>query len=64
MVVKYVGTRKNEYKLDEFRFRREIGRNSTTNRVANGLNKLSEHVGPAKTFESFKEDESSDEDGK
>ena len=47
-------TRSNGFKLDKFRFRREIGRNWFTNRVVDEWNKLSNFVVSAGTLESFK----------
>ncbi|KAG7166732.1 RNA-directed DNA polymerase from mobile element jockey-like 30 [Homarus americanus] len=47
-------TRSNGFKLDKFRFRREIGRNWFTNRVVDEWNKLSNFVVSAGTLKSFK----------
>ncbi len=47
-------TRSNGYKLDKFRFRKEIGKNFFTNRVVGEWNKLPANVVDANTIESFK----------
>ena len=47
-------TRSNGFKLDKFRFGREIGRNWFTNRVVDEWNKLSNFVVSAGTLEIFK----------
>ena len=47
-------TRSNGFKLDKFRFRKEIGRNWFTNRVVDEWNGLTAHVINANTIESFK----------
>ena len=47
-------TRSNGYKLDKFRFRKEIGRNWFTNRVVDEWNGLSEHVVGADSISCFK----------
>ena len=59
-------TRSNGYKLDKFRFNREIGRNWFTNRVVDEWNGLSGHVVGAESISSFKRrlDKFMDEDGR
>ena len=47
-------TRTHGYKLDKFRFRKEIGKNWFTNRVVDEWNKLSVNVVNAETIDSFK----------
>ena len=47
-------TRGNGYKLDKFRFRKDIGKNWFTNRVVDQWNKLSKYVVDANSIESFK----------
>ena len=42
------------FKLDQFRFRKEIGKNWFTNRVVDEWNKLSVYVVNAETIDSFK----------
>ena len=59
-------TRSHGFKLDKFRFRKEIGRRWFSNRVVNDWNRLSSHVVEANTIESFKRrlDSFMDEDDK
>ena len=47
-------TRSNGFKLDKFRFNREIGKNWFTNRVVDEWNRLSSHVVSANTIDTFK----------
>ena len=47
-------TRSNGYKLDKFRFRKEIGRNWFGNRVVDSWNGLPNSVVNAKTLDTFK----------
>ena len=47
-------TRGHGFKLDKFRFRKEIGKWWFSNRVVNDWNRLSSHVVEANTLESFK----------
>ena len=47
-------TRSNGFKLDKFRFRREVGRNWFGNRVVDTWNALPRNVVNAKTLNSFK----------
>ena len=47
-------TRTNGYKLDKFRFMKDVGKNWFTNRVVGEWNKLSEYVVGAETIDSFK----------
>ena len=47
-------TRSNGFKLDKFRFRKEIGRNWFTNRVVEEWNRLDSHVVEAASLGSFK----------
>ena len=47
-------TRSNGFKLDKFRFKKEIGRNWFTNRVVDEWNRLSEHVVGAESISCFK----------
>ena len=55
LIVKEQGrTRNNGYKLDKFRFKKDIGKNWFTNRVVNEWNRLGEHVVSAETIDSFK----------
>ena len=44
----------NGYKLEKFRFRKEIGKNWFTNRVVDEWNRLSGHVVSAKSIDCFK----------
>ena len=55
IIIKQQGrTRSNGYKLDKFRFKKEIGKNWFTNRVVDEWNKLSNHVVSAETISCFK----------
>ena len=55
LIVKEQGrTLINGCKLDEFRFKKDIGKNMFTNRVVNEWNRLGEHVVSAETIDSFK----------
>ena len=47
-------TRNNGFKLDKFRFNRDIGKNWFTNRVVDEWNRLSSHVVSAKTIVTLK----------
>ena len=47
-------TRTNGYKLEKFRFKKEIGKNWFTNRVVDEWNRLSNHVVSAKFIGCFK----------
>ena len=47
-------TRSNGFKLDKFRFNKDIGKNWFTNRVVDEWNGLSTHVVSANTLDSFK----------
>ena len=47
-------TRNNGFKLDKFKFRKEIGRNWFTNRVVDEWNKLSRQILEADTINTFK----------
>ncbi len=47
-------TRSNGFKLDKFRFSRDIGENLFTNRVVGESNRLSSHVVSANTIDTFK----------
>ena len=47
-------TRSNGFKLDKYRFRKEIGRNWFTNRVVDEWNRLTRHVIEASSLGSFK----------
>ena len=47
-------TRTNGYKLEKFRFKKEIGKNWFTNRVLDEWNRLSIHVVIAKSIGCFK----------
>ena len=47
-------TRTNGFKLEKFRFRKEIGKNWFTNRVVDEWNRLSRHVVSANTIDCFK----------
>ena len=49
-----VRTRTNGFKLDKFRYRKDIGNNVFTNRVVEEWNKLSKHVVSAGTVDTFK----------
>ena len=44
----------NVFKLDKFRYRKEIGKNWSTERVVEELNKLIKHVVSARTVYAFK----------
>ncbi len=54
LVSNQVRTRTNVYKLDKFRFKKEIGKNWFTNRVVEEWNKLSKKVVSARTINCFK----------
>ncbi len=55
LIVKEQGrTRSNGFKLDKFRFNKDIGKNWFTNRVVDEWNRLSGHVVSANTIDSFK----------
>ena len=54
LVKEQVRTLRNGYKLDKFKFRKEIRKNWFTNKIVE-LNKLSKHVVSAKTADIFKE---------
>ena len=47
-------TRTNGFKLEKFRYRKEIGKNWFTNRVVNEWNRLSRQVVSANTIDCFK----------
>ncbi len=47
-------TRSNGFKLNKFRFNKEIGKNWSTNRVVDKWNRLSNHVVSADTIDTFK----------
>ena len=47
-------TRSNGFKLDKFRFNKDMGKYWFTNRVVDEWNKLSSHVVSANTLDSFK----------
>ncbi len=47
-------TRSNGFKLDKFRFSKDIGKNWFRNRVVDEWNRLSSHVVSANTIDSFK----------
>ena len=47
-------TRTNGFKLEKFRFRKEIGKNWFTNRVVDEWNRLNEHVVGAESISCFK----------
>ena len=47
-------TRSNGFKLDKFRFNKDIGKNWFTNRVVDEWNRLSSHVVSANTIDTFK----------
>ena len=47
-------TRTNGFKLDKFRFRKEISKNWFTNMVVKEWNKLSKHVVNVRTLDIFK----------
>ena len=47
-------TRTNGYKLETFRFKKEMGKNWFTNRVVNEWNRLSSHVVSAIFIDCFK----------
>ncbi len=47
-------TRSNGFKLDKFRFNKDIGKNWFTNKVVNEWNRLSSHVVSGNTMDSFK----------
>ncbi len=47
-------TRSNGFKLDKFRFKRDIGKNWFTKRVLNEWNRLISHGGSANTEDTFK----------
>ncbi len=56
LIVKEQGrTRSNGFKLDKFRFSKDIGKNWFTNRVVDEWNILSSHVVSANTIDTFKE---------
>ena len=54
IVKEKVRTRTNGFKLDKFRYRKNIGKNWFTNRVVEEWNKLSKHVVSAGTVDTFK----------
>ena len=60
------GTRTNGFKLEKFRFRKEIGKNWFTNRVVDEWNRLSGQVVSANTLQCFKKrlDNLMDRDGR
>ena len=47
-------TKSNGFKLEKCRFRKEIGKNSYTNRVVDDWNRLSQQVVSAQTIGNFK----------
>ncbi len=47
-------TRSSGFKLDKFKFSKDIGRNWFTNRVVDEWNRLSSHVVSANTIDTFK----------
>ncbi len=47
-------TRSNGFKLDKFRFNKDIGKNWFINRVVDERNRLSSHVVSANTIDTFK----------
>ena len=59
-------TRTNGFKLEKFRFKKEIGKNWFTNRVVDEWNRLSRHVVGATTSDCFKKrlDNFMDSDGR
>ncbi len=55
LIVKEPGrTRGNGFKLDKFRFNKDIGKNWFTTRGVNEWNRLSSHVVGANTVDTFK----------
>ncbi len=55
LIVKEQGrTRSNGFKLDKFRFNKDVGKNWFTNRVVDEWNRLSSHVVSANTIDTFK----------
>ena len=54
IVKEKVRTRTNGFKLDKFRYRKNIGKNWCTNRVVEEWNKLSKHVVSGGTVDIFK----------
>ena len=54
IVKEKVRTRTNGFKLDKFRYRKDIGKNWFTNRVVEELNKISKHVVSSWTVDTFK----------
>ena len=59
-------TRNNGFKLEKFRFKREIGDNWFSNRVVDDWNRLNNHIVSAQTLGSFTKrlDKFMDEDDK
>lgn len=47
-------TRTNGFKLEKFKFKKEIGKNWFTNRVVDKWNRLSRHVVSENTIDCFK----------
>ena len=54
LVKEKVRTRRNGFKLNKFRFKKDIGKNCLTNRVVEEWNKLSKHVVSAGRIDTFK----------
>ena len=54
IVKEKVRTRTNDFKLDKFRYKKNIGKNWFTNKVVEEWNKLSKHAVSARIVDTFK----------